>query len=122
MVGFKTLIVCSGLGAVTACSPYVYNQEIANFSSGVTDIVTSYQAGTQGIDASAAQQRHAADAASRTRLALLPGCTQMDPSGMPPVLPACGLVPFGVTAAPPPTAAQQTLAKAAPAFDALKTY
>jgi hypothetical protein len=122
MVGIKTLLLSAVVVAVSGCSPYVYNQEITSFSNGVTAIVTSYQTGTQAIDASVVQQRLAADAAARTRLALLPGCTQMDPSGTPPALPDCALVPFGVTAAPPPTAVQQALAKAAPAFDALKTY
>jgi hypothetical protein len=122
MPRIKTLLLFSGLIAVSACSPYVYSQEIASFSNGVNAVATSFQTGQQAVAAIVAQQQQAAEAAARTRLTLLPGCDQVDPSGTPPKLPDCAAVAFGATAEPPPTPVQSYLANAAPAFDALKSY
>ncbi len=110
------------LSILAACSPYVYPQEIAGFGTGVDAVVAGYQTGRQAVDSIVAQQQEAADAAVRARLLLLPGCNQMDPVGTSPRLPDCAVVAFGATASPGPTAAQQALADAAPAFDALKAY
>jgi hypothetical protein len=116
-----TLALLGGI-ALSACSPYVYNQEITGFSTGVNAVAASYQTGQQAVDAIAAQQWQAANATARTRLLLLPGCDQTDPSGSPPKLPDCAIVAFSAKAAPAPTAVQQNLADAAPAFNALKAY
>src|SRR5579859_3743788 len=118
----KTLILLAGLAVVSGCSPYVYNQEITSFGNGVTSVVSTYQSGQQAIDASVAQKEIATEAAARTRLSLLDGCSHMDPSGTPPKLPACAVVKFGTTTAPTPSADQKALTDAAPAFNALKTY
>jgi len=107
---------------LSACSPYVYNQEITGFSTGVNAVAASYRSGQQAVDGIVAQQRQAAEATVRTRLLLLPGCDQTEPSGTPPRRPECAAVPVGAQAAPGPTAVQQHLADAAPAFDALKGY
>ncbi|HTW70270.1 MAG TPA: hypothetical protein VME47_10310 [Acetobacteraceae bacterium] len=108
--------------AVSACSPYVYSQEINGFSNGVDAVVASYQIGLRAMDAIAIRQRDAKFAADRTRLILLPGCDQIAATGTPPKLPDCAIVTFGVSSAPPPNAVQKALAGAAPAFDALKSY
>jgi len=62
------------------------------------------------------EQQQAADTKARTRLSLLPGCTQRETSGTPPKRPDCAVVPFGATAAPAPTLVRQALKVAAPAF------
>jgi hypothetical protein len=108
--------------SISACSPYLYTQEISGFSTGVNDVVASYQAGRQSIDAAAGQRRDARLAAGRTRLMLLPGCDQTAPAGTPPKLPECAIVTFGASSVPPPNAVQKALAGAASAFDALKSY
>ena len=108
--------------AVSACSPYVYTQEIGGFGNGVSAVVASYQAGRQAVDAIAMQQRDATFAAGRTRLMLLPGCDQTAPTGTPPKLPDCAIVAFAASPPPPPNPVQAALAAAAPAFDALKSY
>lgn len=107
---------------LSACSPYVYNREITRFSAGADAVAASYRSGQQAIDRIVLQQRQAAEAAARTRLLLLPGCDQTDPSGSPPGLPDCAAVPFGAQAVPAPAAVQQHLADAALAFDALEAY
>lgn len=109
-------------GSLTACSPYVYNQEITRFGTGVMALAASYQTGRQAVDASVFQQQQAGYLASRTRLHLLDGCLAMDPGGTPPVLPACMVVPPDVTVAPAPSPRQQALIDAAPSFAALQTY
>ena len=96
---------------LSACSPYVYDQEITGFSTGVTAVAASYRSGQQAIDAILAQQRQAAEATARTRLLLLPGCDQSEPSGNPPKLPDCAAVPFGAQAAPAPAAVQRVRTK-----------
>lgn len=117
-----TLTPLGILIAVSACSPYLYTQEINGFSNGVNAVAASYQAGRESIDAAAAQQRNARLAAGRTRLMLLPGCDRIAPTGTPPRLPECAIVTFGASSVPPPNAVQKALAGAAPAFDALKSY
>lgn len=107
---------------LTACSPYVYNQEIAGFGSGVGALNTSYQTGEQSLDALVQQQQQASYVAARTQLHLLVGCGHYDPEGTPPVLPACMVVPVTANAPPPLTSQQTILASAAPTFAALKTY
>jgi len=108
--------------AVSACSPYVYSQDISEFGNGVNAVSASYQAGLQSVDAIAAQQRDLRFAADRTRLILLPGCDQIGPTGKPPRLPDCAIVTFGASSPPPPNAVQKALTGAASAFDALKSY
>ena len=115
-------LVLFGVAMLCACSPYVYNQEITGFSSGVDAVVSSYQTGQQAVDAIILQKQQEAVIAARTRLILLPGCDQRDPTGTPPELPDCAVVPFGTTTAPPPTTVQKNLTDAAPAFNALKAY
>jgi hypothetical protein len=122
MERIKALGLLAGVAVLSACSPYVYNQEITSFGTGVTAVVSSYQTGVQSVDATLLQQQLAADATARTRLMLLPGCNQMDPNGTPPKLPDCAVVAFGATGAPAPNAVQAALADAAPAFNALKVY
>ncbi len=122
MAGSRTLVLLLGAFTLSACSPYVYSQEIAGFGSGVDAVVASYRSGQQAVDAIAVQQRQAAEAAARTRLRLLPGCDQTDPSGTPPRLPDCAVVAFGATTVAAPAALQRNLADAAPAFDALQAY
>jgi hypothetical protein len=122
MVGTKALMLMLGLASLSACSPYVYNQEITTFSNGVNSVVSSYQTGEQAVDTLVLQQQQAGDAASRARLILLPGCNQMDPSGTPPKLPDCDVVTYGTKAPPAPTSVQKNLTDAAPAFNALKAY
>ncbi len=122
MTGIKTLVLLLGVTAVSACSPYVYNQEITGFSNGVDAVVSSYQTGQQAVETIATQRHQAAEATARTRLILLPGCDQRDPSGTPPKLPDCAAVAFGTTTAPSPTPVQKNLTDAAPAFNALKAY
>lgn len=111
-----------GVVLLSACSPYVYNQEITGFSTGVDAVVSSYRAGRQALDAIIVQQQQAADATTRTRLRLLPGCIQREPNSVPPKWQDCAVMPFGAGAAPAPTPVQQALKDAAPAFDALKAY
>lgn len=118
----RFLVSLLGVALLSACSPYVYNQEITGFSSGVDAVVSSYQAGQRAVDAIVAQQQQAADATVRIRLRLLSGCTQRDPSPAPPKWHDCAVVPFGAEAAPAPTPVQQVLKDAAPAFDALQVY
>jgi hypothetical protein len=122
MGGIRILILLGGIGVVSGCSPYVYNQEITSFGNGVAAIVSTYQTGEQAIDSSVTQQALASDATARSRLMLLPGCSQMNPSGTPPKLPDCAVVTFGATTAPTPSPVQKNLADAAPAFNALKSY
>jgi hypothetical protein len=122
MAGLKTLVLVLGVATVSACSPYVYNQEITGFSNGIKSVASSYQTGQQAVGTIVAQRRQAEAAAAGARLMLLPGCDQSDASGTPPKLPDCAVVAFGATTAPPPTNVQTHLADAAPAFDALKTY
>jgi hypothetical protein len=110
------------MAGVSACSPYVFTPEISGFSTGVSALVSSYQTGRQSVSTITEQEREQANAAARKRLLLLPGCDQRDPSGTPPKLPDCAIVPFGAAGAPAPTTAEQALADAAPAFDALKAY
>jgi hypothetical protein len=119
--GALALLLVGSVG-LSACSPYVYNQEITGFSNGVDTVAASYQSGQQAVDTIVTQRQQAADATARTRLLLLPGCDQTDPSGTPPKLPDCAIVAWSATAAPPPTVVQKDLADAAPAFDALKAY
>ena len=120
MTGSRPLALLLGMIALSACSPYAYNQEIASFSTGVDAVVASYRTGQQAVGAIVLHQQQAADAAARTRLLLLPGCDQTDPSGSPPQLPDCAVVAFKGQAVPAPTAVQQNLADAAPAFNALQ--
>ena len=122
MADSRAFALLLGMATLSACSPYVYNQEITGFSNGVTAVVSSYQTGTQAVDASIVQQQQATEANARVRLVLLPGCDHMDPSGTPPKLPDCAVVALGTTAAPAPTGVETHLANAAPAFDALKAY
>jgi hypothetical protein len=122
VTGSKILVLLPGATTLAACSPYVYTQEISGFSNGVDAVVSSYQTGRQAVETIIVQQRQAADIAARTRLILLPGCDQRDPSGTPPKLPDCAVAPFGATTAPLPTAVQKGLTDAAPAFGALKAY
>ncbi|HVC63296.1 MAG TPA: hypothetical protein VND19_23400 [Acetobacteraceae bacterium] len=122
MAGSRTLVLLLGLSVLSACSPYVYNPEITGFSTGVAAVVSSYQTGRQAVDAIVAQRQVAAEIAARARMTLLPGCTQREPSGTPPRLRDCAIVTFGATAVPAPTPAQQALADAAPAFNALNAY
>lgn len=122
MAGRRTLALLLGVATLFGCSPYVYDQEIAGFSTGVDAVVASYQSGRQAVDAIAVQRQEAADASARTRLLLLPGCDQTDPSGTPPRLPDCAVVAFSAQVVPAPTAVQQNLTDAAPAFNALKAY
>jgi hypothetical protein len=111
-----------GVVLLSACSPYVYNQEIIGFSTGVDAVVSSYRAGQQAVDSIVVQQQQAADATARTRLRLLPGCTQRERNGTPPEWQDCAVVPFGAGTAPAQAPVQQALKDAAPAFDALKAY
>jgi hypothetical protein len=122
MQRYRTLVLLLGAATLSACSPYVYDREIAGFSAGVDAVVASYQGGRQAVDTAIVERQLAADATARTRLLLLPGCDQTDPSGTPPRLPDCAVVPFDAKAAPAPTAVQLDLADAAPAFNALKVY
>ncbi len=115
-------VLLLGMSMLSACSPYAYHQEVAGFGTGVDAMVASYRAGEQAVDGIMLQQQQAADAMARTRLLLLPGCDQTEPSGTPPRLPDCAVVAFGAHAVPGPTAVQQNLADAAPAFNALKAY
>jgi hypothetical protein len=110
------------MGGISACSPYVFSPEISGFATGVTSLASSYQTGRQAVSSISEQERQAAYAAARKRLLLLAGCDQRDPSGTPPKFADCGIVSFGETGAPAPTAAEQALADAAPAFNALKAY
>jgi hypothetical protein len=122
MARHRLRVLLLGVTALSACSPYVYNPEITGFSTGVDDLAASYRSGQRAVDGIIAQQRQTAEVAARTRLLLLPGCDQTDPSGTPPTLPDCAAVSFVAPVAPAPTAVQQHVADAAPAFDALKAY
>ncbi len=122
MAGSRTFVLLLGAATLSACSPYVYNPEITAFSTGVDAVVASFQAGRQSVDTMVVQQRQMAAITARARLLLLPGCDEIDPSGTPPTLPDCAVVPFDATSAPAPSAAQKNLADAAPAFNALEAY
>lgn len=122
MGGRKALILLAATAVVSGCSPYVYNREIGSFSNGVTSVVSAYQTGERAIDSSARQQEIASDAKARTRLALLAGCSQMDPRGTPPKLPDCAVVPYDTAAAPALSTVRKKLTDAAPAFNALQAY
>jgi len=117
-----SLVPLLGMAALCACSPYVYNQEITGFGTGVDAVVASYQTGRQAVDTIVAAQRQADYAGGRKRLLLLPGCDQTDPDGTPPRLADCDVVAFSAPSAPPPAPVQQNLVDAASAFNALKAY
>jgi hypothetical protein len=108
--------------AVCACSPYVYTKEITDFGTGVTAVTTSYQTGRQAIDAMVLRQTQASEASARTRLTLSLACNQNFPVAGAGKSPDCVILPLGAKAPPPPTDVQDALAKAAPAFNALKVY
>ena len=118
MARYTVLVIITGC-LLTACSPYVYKDEITNFSSGVTALNSSYQTGHEASDANALQQQQAGYAASRLRLRLLSGC--LDSALIDPSTP-CLIVPANATAPPPPTLRQKAIADAAPDFAALKSY
>jgi hypothetical protein len=115
-----TLLVV--LPALGACSPYVYQNEINGFGTGVTAVVSSYTAGVQKVADNFAAEREAGWIASNSRLHILPGCMILKPAGNPPALPPCGVVPIDEAALPPSPALLAKLQGDAPIFKALGDY
>ncbi|MDR3632144.1 MAG: hypothetical protein P4L42_17630 [Desulfocapsaceae bacterium] len=114
------------LGGISACSPYVYNQEISGFSTGVNATVASYQSGQQSLSGLVLQDKQADYVKAKTRLTLQEGC--LDANALPPGLPECGVVPFSGDPSPFTQTTQNDLrlqaqvARAAQVFNALKIY
>ena len=121
LVALAVCLIC-----LSACSPYIYNQEITSFSSGINSTVSSYQAGQKLVAALVLQDQEADYVKARARLTLENGC--LDPTASPTALPGCSVTPL--PGAPSPLterttkelAAQAQVAKAAQTFDSLKTY
>ncbi len=117
----KILALLLGAATLSACSPYVYNQEISGFNSGVDAIVSSYQTGQQTVDTIVAQNQQATYLAAQTPLHLVGGCFG-DPATAKIKLPPCSIVPIKATTALPPTQDQTAIENASPTFNALKNY
>lgn len=119
-----TMAIC--LVGISACSPYVYNQEITSFSNGINSTVSSYQTGQQTVASLVLQDQQADYVKARARLTLESGC--LDSNALPPNLPECAVVPFS-GGIPPLTeqtktdlASQVQVVRAAQTFSALKMY
>lgn len=65
MAGIKIRVLLLAVTTVSACSPYVYNQDITSFSKGVDTVESSYQTGQQAVGTIIAQRRQAAEATAR---------------------------------------------------------
>ena len=85
-----TMAIC--LVGISACSPYVYNQEITSFSNGINSTVSSYQTGQQTVASLVLQDQQADYVKARARLTLESGC--LDSNALPPNLPECAVVPL----------------------------
>ncbi len=112
--------------SLSACSPYVYNQEIMSFTSGVNSIVSSYQTGQQSLVTLVLQDQQADYVKARSKLTLAAGC--LDSNALPPDLLGCAIVPLSEGFSPLSQVTQSYLksqaqvARAAQIFDALQMY
>lgn len=122
----KSIAVSTTLASLVACSPYVYNQEITNFSNGVNSIESSYQTGQQAIATLVLQDQQSDYVNNKAKLTLANGC--LDSNALPPTLPECAIVPFSSSKVPLADQTQSDIAsyaqltRAGQTFDALKAY
>ncbi len=118
-----TVAIC--VASVSGCSPYVYKQEIANFSSGVNATVSSYKTGQESVSTMILQAQQVDYANAKAKLTLGNGC--LDTNSPPPNLEECALVPFGSQSllsnqTQAELRSQKQVARAGQSFEALKLY
>ncbi len=124
IVRAATMTIC--IAGISACSPYVYNQEILTFGNGVNSAVSSYQTGQQSVATLVLQDQQADYVKANAKLTLEDGC--LDSNALPPSLPGCSIVPLGADPSllskrtQSEVAAQAQVTRAAQIFDALKIY
>jgi hypothetical protein len=106
---------------LTGCSPYVYTAEINGFSSGVSSVSATYDAGRQWLANDTSSRQDQAFAAGRAQLDVTDGCSQAD-AGPDGTFPACAIVARNSTAPPPLPRNLVLVNTAGAAFTALKAY
>jgi len=70
----SVLLALSAATMASACSPYLYKSEIANFQFGVTDLTTAYQSGLKNVSTERAALQKLQWTPPRATVSLTDGC------------------------------------------------
>jgi len=105
---------------VTGCSPYIYKTEINEFSNGVNELSSAYNAGLKSSGSERQERQRRQWTKKRARIALTEGCV-LQASGGPDNVSACALREVG-KAPPAPSRIETQAIPAAPIIKALRDY